>query len=631
MKHLLRIVFFTLLSFICVHSIVNAQTIVQRPAIAFETADRSVLYIKQLNPDSAVQAFDFHAIDPTDIDSVRHLAILGMTQDGKRIIYAAELGYLERSNSQHLVYYGLFSSVLHPRPNAFNPFVGDIKILKLAPFGSLSFRPVGVLSKYGTQWWVTFTSGSSGNRPQLAFYHGNVDGTGNIDSAIVTADITGNYELQSYHTSNISIDPSNNNMVAASVDLLGNQSIDNRFMLYHWSLGSPIRVVDFTGSIKGLKQDVVQLDSLFGLTVQTVGDGSNVDIAFTNLGTVPNNTLKFYRTKYNATPIDLTSPIRSSIQRSSIPDTMDFFAGSNIGPYRENLSNDAQRGMGGDFSFSTPNTGNDTAIFITHDSPETGTVDGRNQRSAIFMQDFTNNGTATMVYNNPAAQELQPVFVTMPYLVPPIIHYAGIRVVPSSYDFGSNDTATTVHSTITITDTSAFVPVIIDSVKITGPNASQFSVSDTFPQTLAVSSHITADVTFAPVGAAGSRNAMLTVYFAGSHDSTRQIRLTGTAKVKPAGGVNEDPALSIDVSIMPNPFTSSTAISLTSPEAGALGIVVHDALGREVYVSDVRRVGQGTTENFTFDAKSLGLPNGVYYVTAFLGDRQFSRQVVFIR
>ncbi|HWF44248.1 MAG TPA: hypothetical protein VG537_06375, partial [Candidatus Kapabacteria bacterium] len=553
MKHLLRIVFFTLLSFICVHSIVNAQTIVQRPAIAFETADRSVLYIKQLNPDSAVQAYDFHTIDPNEIDSVRHLAILGMTQDGKRIIYAAELGYVSPSNSQHLVYYGLFSSVLYPHYRAF--INGDIKVLLLAPHTNLSFRPVGALSSDGTQWWVTFTSGSSGNAPVLAFYHGNVDGTGTIESDSVTAEVAGNNSaLQGgYHISNITIDATNNNnMIAVSYDGLNDQLDNGRFLLYDWAPGHPIRATNFTGTVKALQQNIQQTDSLFGLTVQAVGDGNNVDIALTNLGNVPDNTLKFFRTRYNATS-DLL-PTNRYLQRSSIPDTMDFFAGTNIGPYTENISTDAQRGMGGDVSFSTPNSGNDTAVFITHDSPDAGNVPGRNQRSAIFMQDFA-TGSTTMVYNNPAAQELQPVFVTMPYLIPPIVHDTGIMVKPTTLTFAATDTASmSASQNITITDTSAFAPVTIDSVTLTGPNASQFIVGTTFPQGIDPTKTLSVPITFAPVGLAGPRNAMLTVYFAVSSGGTRQVVLNGTAKVKPGQGVNEDPALSIDVSIMPNPF-----------------------------------------------------------------------------
>jgi hypothetical protein len=84
------------------------------------------------------------------------------------------------------------------------------------------------------------------------------------------------------------------------------------------------------------------------------------------------------------------------------------------------------------------------------------------------------------------------------------------------------------------------------------------------------------------------------------------------------------------MTIEPNPFSTSTSVQLTVPSVGALGIVVHDALGRLVYTSDTREVGAGQTESFQFDAKSLGLPDGVYYVTAFLGERQASRAVVFV-
>ena len=622
MKQLLRTIFLTLIAVAFGHSFAQAQTLTQRPAVAFEKADRSILYVKQ--PDSTVQSYNFAALDPNDIDSVRHLAILGMTPDGKRVFIAASVGYLNPSNSRHEVLTGLFNISLDLTQNAL--FTGGIKVLLLGPYGTQSFRPVGTLSTDGTQWWAAFIS-SAQNLP-LRFYHGNMDATGSVDSAEVTATVAGRQaELQGgYHLSNISVDPSNNVMLAASVDGLDDQTNSGRALLYNWVLNGAfgqLSGTDFTGALKGLKPGTGNIDSLFGLTVHAVGDGNNVDIGLTSIPPDLDNTIDFFRTRYTASSVILTT-VACTIPRSAIPDSMNFFAGINSGLYQENNNAASQFGQGGDVSFSSTR---DTAVFITHESPDNATI--RGPRSAIYMYDL-NTGIATLIYNDLAAQELQPVFVTMPYLVPPITLYPGITATPSVLTFPTIDTGTTESRNITVTDTSA-LDVIVDSVKITGSNASQFTTSATFPQTaIKNNGTLTIPITFAPVGLAGSRHATATIYFAGSVDSIRQVQLSGSASVKSGGGVREDPALAMNMSVMPNPFSTLATVSLTAPETGALGITIHDALGRKVYTSDVRIAGAGATETFVFNAESLGLPNGVYYVTALFGDRQVSRQVVFI-
>jgi hypothetical protein len=558
---------------------------------------------------------------------VRHMAVLGMTPDGQRVLIAASVGYLNPNDTRHEVLTGLFNISLSLTQNAL--FTGGIKVLLLAPYGTQNFRPVGTLSADGTQWWVAFISSGTANLP-LTFYHGYMDPSVNstIDTAEVTAAVAGNNSpLQGgYHTSNISVDPHNNVMLAASVDGLQSQTNSGRALLYNWVLNgafSQLSATDFTGALKGLRPGTGNIDSLFGLTVHAVGDGQNVDIGLTNT-TDTVNTIDFYRARYTVSQLDLTSVARS-IPRSAIPSNMNFFAGINSGLYQENNNSASQYGQGGDVSFSA--TG-DTAVFITHESPDNATVRGPN--SAVYMYDF-NTQTATLVYNDLSAQELQPVFVTMPYLIPPVVHYPGITATPSPLTFPTIDTATSATRNITVTDTSAFVNVVVDSVKFTGPNASEFTTSLTFPQTINSNGVLSIPVIFAPVGLAGSRNAMATIYFAGSADSIRQVQLSGSASVKQGGGVREDPALAMNMSVMPNPFAALTTVSLTAPQTGALGITVHDALGRRVYASDVRIAGAGATETFEFNAESLGLPNGVYYVTALFGDRQVSRQVVFIR
>ena len=634
MKQLLSTVFFILTALLLGQSFVHAQGTVQGAVIAFEKADRSVLYVKQ--PDSAANAIDFAALDPHDIDSIRHLALIGMTPDHQRVLMAASVGYLSPLNGLHSVSTGLFSVKLQLGPNPL--ITGDIKVLMgppllpALPFGTASFRPIGILSADGTQWWVAFTS-SSTNLP-LKFYHGNMDGSGTIDSVEVTATVAGhNAALQGgYQLSNLSLDESNHTMVAVSIDGLDDQQNNGRALLYNWSLNgsfSGLNAIDFTGSLKTLRQGVGNIDSLFGLSVHAVGDGSNVDIGLT---VAANNSISFYRTRYSGVSTISLSNVVHTIPRSAIPSTMNFFAGFSVGPYQENNPFASQYGQGGDMSFSP--TG-DTVYFVTHEAPDN--ANQRNPQSAIYQYAFSSN-TSKLIYNDSNAQELQPVFVGTKTIVPPppppVSHYAGISATPGTLTFSATDTGSTSVLNIAAADTSAFVDASIDSVQIT-PATVEFLVKQTFPVIVTKGASVNIPVTFAPQGSAGTRNAILKLYFgskdsARTKDSIRQISLKGTATVKASSGVREDPTLALNVSIMPNPFNASTTVTLTAPEAGTIGFAVYDGLGRKVYISDERKAEVGSTETFEFNAKSLGLPNGVYYVTAFFGDRQITRQVAFI-
>jgi len=645
MKQFLLGTLAAILIFAFIHPSVHAQLssdkldIQSTQAVAFVKTDRSIIYVKR--PGVPVDAFDIAAAAPDYIDSIRNIGVIGMTPQGDRIVFGASLYYINPSNSQHTMYRGLISM---PWPPTSNNLHSQLPLFLRYASTNASFRPAGVLSADGKQWWAVTSSASQG--VPLIFYHGNTDGSGSIDSATVTADVAGSgAPLQGgFHMSNIAIDRTSNTMFATSFDgILFDQRQSGRVLFYHWvkSPGggfdqSGLSASNFTGSMKTLNQNIFDnFDSTFGFTVQPANDGFYAYIGMTPSSSNLTDDIDLYKIAFNDANVTVGSANQTtSIPRSAIPSTDYFFAGpdctSGVVPsYTEDILGGpraGQCGNSGDVNFSA---GGDTAVFVTHEWPfQCG---NRTVGSAIWMYDIANQpSSATLVYNDSSAQELQPVFVTALDTIP---HTPYITSDAATKNFGSVDTASTTSQTITITDTSSFAGTILDSATITGQNAADFKITaPKFPYVLKYGSNIQLSVTFAPTLTQGGRSATLTLYSTMADDPKVTVSLTGTATVKSGTkGVAEDPALQANIAIDPNPFASQTAVQLTAQDAGTLGIVVHDALGRTVYTSDIRRVNAGATETFTFDAKSIGLSNGVYIVTGLFGDRSASREVVLTR
>jgi hypothetical protein len=631
----------TFVLFLAFAASIRAQTTttVMRPAVAFVKTDRSILYIKQ--PDSAVQSYDLAAIITNlgveQWNSVHQLAVIGMMPAGDRIVIGAVVDYVNQ-NQQEQTFQGLISI---PWPITLASFTNKNIVFMLSSrnFSTnvTQFRPVGVLSADGKQWWATLSSVSDGN-DSMTFYHGYTNGSGTIDSTTL-AGITNPELTDGFHMSNIALDTSNNTMLAMSYDALlsPDQPINGRVILYAWRAGQgDVSGANITGLFIQLNSSssnfALQTDSMFGLTVIPANDGTNALLGFTSSAN-RDNSINLYESPYFGTPTLV--PTSFSLPRSIIPPSENFFSGGNCGPDTEFVTAPglSQAGNSGDVSINS--IGEKSLLFVTHEAPDACAK--RDVGSAIWYYDYTSGSqSATFVYNDSSAQELQPVWVVTPYSTTTAapVYYPGIawEGTPTGA-FGSVDTPNTAALTFTFSDTSTHnLPDTINSATITGTDASEFAITSGSAATiLQPNGTESISVTFTPVAPAGSVNAMLTVFFNGQTPNMSITQpLSGTV-VTPTNGVKEDAMLASAMSIDPNPFTSSASIQLTAPDAGALGIQVHDALGRTVYTSELRETGAGETESFDFDAQSLGLPGGVYFVTAFLGERQASRAVVFVR
>ncbi|HZK76871.1 MAG TPA: hypothetical protein VFD13_08190, partial [Candidatus Kapabacteria bacterium] len=381
-----------------------------------------------------------------------------------------------------------------------------------------------------------------------------------------------------------------------------------------------------SGELRNMQPVQDTIDALFAVTVAAVQDGRSIAIGLRDINR-HDGTIELYTTRYKSPDGNLVAG--QTIPVSILPDSTTFFAGQLSIQYHDDNTTFQVHAQGGDVILSNDGT---TALFITHAQPDNTIVSPgypRDVKSAIFSYDVNSNGSpATMLYNDSSAQELQPIFVPVKDTTP---HVPDIQANAATLNFGTVDTAATSTKSLTITDPSVFDGTIIDSAKITGDN--EFTiVSPKFPDTMEEPNPAAQiQLLFSPLVTAGARIATLKIYSAMSTTTSISVTLNGTAAVLPPNGVREDASLAQSMSIEPNPFSSMASVRLTAQDAGALGIVVHDALGRTVYTSPLLQVGMGGNGTFNFDAKSLGLPNGIYYVTALFGDRQVSRQVVFVR
>ncbi len=83
-----------------------------------------------------------------------------------------------------------------------------------------------------------------------------------------------------------------------------------------------------------------------------------------------------------------------------------------------------------------------------------------------------------------------------------------------------------------------------------------------------------------------------------------------------------------NISAYPNPFNSSTRITLELPNSGNLDVKVYDILGREVTSIFHGEVLPGT-QRFNFDAKYLA--SGTYIITAIFNRTFLSQKVLYLK
>lgn len=599
-------------------------------AVAFVKVDRTQLWVKR----SDTAGYVVFKANANNFSSISNLAYLDQTRDGRTLLLAGKFRFVPPWNlSQAIDWTGAISV---PTDSLNDPHVLDhVKFLKTSPYSVI--RPVGAVTP-DHKWFVAFNTTAQGVIPNLKFYHGSLDSSYNVGGSTADQGLvidstapSSSDALSNWKLSNISVSPDGKSMVAAATQEPDDPA-NFKFYLYYWHFGDPggpfWRVDKFTNYQGILPQKTFSPDTLFGASIHVI-DGDNAEIGLTNASGDPN--IHYYTYRYTGfTGFTISG---RSIDRSSIPSNEFFFSGRNDGTYSEDvLSNQTgQHALGGDVTISKWNA--DDALFITHEAvPPSGSnwKQVRDTLSEVYRYDFS-SGTATKVYNDLSNQELQPQFMLVTGYE---THYPKLTSTQTSLGFGTVDSGIASTKNITLSNSDAYASTPIDSIVLHAKTNYSIALPSNW-NLVAHNGSITIPVTFKPIETtSGPKFDTLFVYWNDTVQHVMSINLSGIERIAqqppPKSVREEDPAM-FAMTVQPNPFLQSARISVTSPESGSIAIVVHDALGREVFASGNRKTSAGQSEEFTFDAKNLGLPVGTYYVTALLGDRAATREVVFVK
>jgi hypothetical protein len=215
-----------------------------------------------------------------------------------------------------------------------------------------------------------------------------------------------------------------------------------------------------------------------------------------------------------------------------------------------------------------------------------------------------------------------------------VAHLPGfVRLSVNGLDFGTRDTNHTTTKTITVHNLSDR-PVTVDSATITGPNKSNFLITQTpavAPYVIPAGGSVDYTIQFFAGGLpVGQKNGMFTVRFGESTDSLRQATLTRISSTMV--GVGESSlAHPLSVSIVPNPFHGQSKIRVNSETSTPIRVEVRDLLGRMIYGSESARTSAMGSHEFVFDADRLSLTSGMYYVTIFADTNQLTRQMMYLK
>lgn len=578
---------------------------------------------------------------------VKNLAVLASTKDGNSLLIAGKAVFLNPINNA-LDSAWAIARIDAPFKNTgfFNPLtltLGGAKILQVItttqsidPFTKM--LPLGVLTPDEKEWYATPLKMAPGQGQQW-FFHGKFDGSGTVDSVYVRGVNADAAAIGGYHMANLATSDDGQTMLAFVFDQCLT-SDKPRAQLFRWKPTTP------NGSIAFLADKIQtipnfrnggNIDTCFGFLFRVVPGQANPTA---EIALAPNTTgdLTLYSFRWDAGASIALTASSQKILRSKLPNSLHFFTGITGSPLTPDDDKEvitpeqgAPNGNGGDMMFSPDGS---SVVFVTCRGDDFATA----AESGIYIYDLS-KGTVTLVENDPLKMERQPVFTksVIHKFVPPPYTVGTASLDKTSLDFGTHvDDGTDKTSMISTLTASNASEVIVTQATIGGADAANFSVtlSPSLPAT--VKGHMTYlfPVTFAPT-AVKSYTATLTIHYIDSlrkneNDSILTIQLTGSGK-KPAGGVNAKAPAAFDLSVIPNPFTQSTQITVTAEETGSTSLEVHDVLGKEIYSSRSLMLGVGEKFIYTLDANALHLSPGEYFVLVRSGGVEVSRKVIFVK
>jgi hypothetical protein len=98
-------------------------------------------------------------------------------------------------------------------------------------------------------------------------------------------------------------------------------------------------------------------------------------------------------------------------------------------------------------------------------------------------------------------------------------------------------------------------------------------------------------------------------------DSILTATLHGVGTKRPDNGwVRPEAEHNFQLTLVPNPLKTTAEVTVTARLAGSVRMEIVDLAGHSRYSSESRSLGEGERTAFTFDARSLELPAGTYFI-----------------
>ncbi|HYM19976.1 MAG TPA: hypothetical protein VEW28_03115 [Candidatus Kapabacteria bacterium] len=588
--------------------------------IAYTNSDRTMILAATVGSnkvDTLIQSTT--SANPHQVFSLKRLAVLASTRDGKSLLIGCRVVFLNPNNLIDSI--SGFARLDSPFTLK-GAYIKNFPVTKIGPLNMLRFYtewnplqpvkalPLGTLTPDETQWYATWMKVNPGDSVQ--FYHGNFDGSGGTDSVTLRGN---DAAKDGYHMTNIITSADGNTMLVGICD--GFPQGFPRMSIVAWNpsvaAGSyDIQLSNITAPVQALRPKW-NIDSAFGFTLKHI-DGSSPEMA--EIGLIPNvnRDMYFYSFRISGTISNL-SQTGDAIPASALPDSLHMFTGytgnwSDLDNGQEVIvpRQGGPLGNGGDVAFSR---GGDSVVFVTSRSDDYAEP----AQSSIWIYDMSAN-KSYFVFNDHAQMERQPIFMGF---VPKVAPYqrGTAYINPPTLSFPDTKTNGNSPLTASVIDTTAN-EVVITSTAITGADASAFSVSPTVPPNITVAggSQSNFTVTFTP-SAIRSYSAKLVIHYqdslfhSGETDSVLSVNLTGNG-IK--NSVQAEAEAKFSMTVMPNPFSHSSSVEVTALDAGAVKLELVDITGKSVYQSGERFLGIGEKSVFTIDAQRLALAPGSYYI-----------------
>jgi len=610
--------------------------------------------------------------------TLKNLTVLASTKDGKSLLISCRAVFFNPIfNGDDSLW--VIARVDTPFVNTgvFNPVTytfGNVKVLKYFTIDNLNnffhftgdkMMPIGVLTPQEDRWFVSLNKNSGGVYNQW-FFHGKFDGTGTIDSFYIDPTNTNtatNAAQEGYHMTNLVTSDDGNSMYTVIMDEIFSDKPRCQVMTWNPSVAAgnfSYSFGDISGAIRGAVQPVGirpdwEIDSAFTFILRSVPNNNPPKLQF-GLVYDAKGDIQLFDIHASGSISSIDGSAGNHIFRTNLPKGSDgkqlqFFTGYTGQPGNADDGKEViapgkgfPLGNGGDMQFSPD--GN-SLVFVTSRSDAVATT----TESGIYILDMSSgsSGKIDSVINDPNEMERQPIFtksVVHPYVAPPKPKYIpGIAMTDSSsLTFGVDSIIAPPGSTQPLQVTFKFLDtsasgVILKSAVLNSNNAGAFTlVSPSLPPNINVAARGSQIFTirFTPT-AEQTYTCVLEIHYADSmtseKDSILKIPISGVgvkAKVQ-NGGVASSAPLSFDLSIVPNPFTSSTQITISARESGKSSLEIRDLLGKEVYATHTLSLSQGEKYNYTLDANALQLAPGTYFVIVRSEGQELTRQAIYVK